>query len=177
MKITFTRGAENTYTITALRDDGVLLHVPSGDRKFPLPHDIAHYIVENGLGLKNGFWGRVALGAVFPGMSVLSGRQPAHAAERSKSILRNAEQQGVEAEVMVGFLLQITRDGLEVNWPVVRRLLGEQWRSSKPERSLPDAREVLAICVALREAERQWQALDVGQSMMDVWPVEMHKTR
>src|SRR5689334_1787457 len=98
------------------RDDGVTLRVPSFDRTAPLPHDIAHYIVERELGLARGFWGRVAEGALFSGMEVVSGRQPVHAKERSQAILRDREQQGTEAEVLVGVLLTIMQRGLETDW-------------------------------------------------------------
>jgi hypothetical protein len=114
MKITFTRSGERTYTTTALRDDGVLLDVPNSDRTFRLPHDLAHYVVERELGLKRGFWGCVAAGAMFDGLKVLSGRQPPHAAERSKAIIREAgRDHGPEAEVMVGHMLRIMAAGLE----------------------------------------------------------------
>ena len=56
MNITFTRCGECTYTTMAVRDDGVTLEVPSYDRTSPLPHDLAHYVVERELGLKQGFW-------------------------------------------------------------------------------------------------------------------------
>jgi len=169
MEITFQRGEEGRYTTTAVRDDGVRLQVPGGDRKFALPHDVAHFIVERGLGLQRGFWGRIAWGAVYPGMTVLSGRQPPHAAERSRAVIREAEQQGVEAEVLVGLLLKVMHSGLESNWPAVRAMLNEEWRPGKPERDLPDPEEVCRICSALRAAEQQWQSLEVGQEITVAW--------
>lgn len=74
MKLTFIKLGQGRYVTHVVRDDGVMIEVPGPDRKAPLPHDLAHYIVESRLGLKGGFWGRVAAGAVFPGMKVLSGR-------------------------------------------------------------------------------------------------------
>ena len=177
MVITFTRGEQSTYTTTALRDDSVLLHVPGGDRKFSLPHDVAHYIVERELGLNCGFWGRVARGAIYPGMKVLSGRQPPHAAERSRLVIREAPQQGVEAEVLVGVLLHIMHESLESTETAVRALLSREWRPSKPERRSPDMEEVRGACAALREAERQWQGLDVGQCLTVTWARERPKKR
>ena len=123
MELTFTKGPNRTYSTIALRDDGVLIHVSGSDRKFPLPHDIAHFIVEHGLGLRRGFWGRVARGGVFPGMKVLEGRLPPHSTERTRSILKEEEEQGVEAEVLVGVLLHVMHEGLEENWPAMSRVL------------------------------------------------------
>src|SRR5947209_2919285 len=101
MNITFTCGEGRTYTTIATRDDGVVLQVASYDRTFALPHDRGHYVVEHGLGLKRGFWGCIAAGALFPGITILSGRQSPHAAARSQAIIREAGQHGTEAEVLL----------------------------------------------------------------------------
>ena len=169
MEITFTLDAERTYVTTLLRDDGVLLRMQGYDRKSPLPHDLAHYIVEHGLGLKQGFWGRVAAGAVYPSMNLVSGRRPPHGSERSRQTIREAEQLGVEAEVWVGVLLRVMHEGLEENWTAVCARLHSEWRPQRPERALPNAEEVKRICIALREAERQWQTLEPGQALTVLW--------
>src|ERR1051326_5847460 len=165
MEMVFTKREDRAYLSTVCRDDGVVLQVPGSDRKFPLPHDIAHVIVERGLGLRRGFWGRVARGAVYNGMQVVSGRQPDHAAERSRAVIREEEQQGSEAEVLVGALLKVMHEGSENDWPAARRILENEWRPTKPERDPPTAEEVRRICTDLRDAERQWQSLEVGNSI------------
>lgn len=177
MQITFTRGEDCTYTSTALRDDGVVLLVPGSDRKAALPHDIAHYFVEQGLGLKRGFWGRVADGAIYGGMEVLSGRKSPHAVKRSRSVIRDREQQGTGAEVLVDAFLKVTHDGLENDEAAARVILNREWVPDKPERGSPNAEEVRHICIALREAEQQWQALEPGQSMTVLWPSAKHRKR
>jgi hypothetical protein len=172
MNITFTRSGEHTYTTLALRDDGVMLAVPSFDRTFSLPHDLAHYVVERELGLKRGFWGCVAAGAMFPGIQVMAGRRPPHAAERSQSIIREAGQQGTEAEVLVSVLLRIMHEGLETHWPAARALLSREWKPNKPSRGPVGAEEAQRVCAALREAQQRWQALAVGESLTVSWPLE-----
>jgi hypothetical protein len=169
MIITFTKTGAGTYTTLARREDGVLLEVPSYDRTAPLPHDLAHYVVEQDLGLQQGFWGCVAAGALFPGIKVVCGRQPPHAADRSRAIIREAGQYGTEAEVLVGSLLRVMHAGLEAHWPAAGALLAREWRPSKPSRSPLGAEEVKRVCTALREAERRWQALAVGESITVVW--------
>jgi hypothetical protein len=37
------------------RDDHVVLHVPGYGPSVPLPHDLAHFVVEKELGLRRGF--------------------------------------------------------------------------------------------------------------------------
>jgi hypothetical protein len=132
MEITFTRTGGRRYATQAVRDDGVSVQVPSYDRTAPLPHDLAHYVVERELGLKNGFWGCVAAGALFPGMTVISGRQRPQAAARSAAVIREAGQHGTEAEVLVGVLLGIVHDGLEPGGAAARERLGRP--GSRPGR-------------------------------------------
>lgn len=177
MDIMFIRGAENTYTVTVRRGDGVSLLLPGNGRNFRLPHDAAHCIVERELGLRRGFWGRVADGAIYPNMQVLSGRQPPHAAERSRLVRREAEPQGVEAEVLVGLLFTIMSRNRENDAPAVEALLRRAWRPRRPERPPPEMNEVRRACAALREAERQWLALEAGQALRLIWPQDRRRKR
>jgi hypothetical protein len=85
MDIRVWRSAGSQQATLATRRDGVRLSVPVFGKLDPLPHDLAHYVVERELGLPDGFWGSVAAGAIFAGMVVLEGRQPPHARERSRA--------------------------------------------------------------------------------------------
>jgi hypothetical protein len=177
MEITFTRTGGRTYATQAVRDDGVSVQVPAYDRTAPLPHDLAHYVVERELGLKNGFWGCVAAGALFPGMTVISGRQRPQAAARSAAVIREAGQHGTEAEVLVGVLLGIVHDGLEPGGAAARERLGRAWKPARPSRGPLNADEVCRVCAALREAEARWQALPVGDSLTVYWPGDAGSAR
>lgn len=169
MEITFLRGERLTYSTLVRRDDGVVLQVPAYDRLSSLPHDLAHCIVERELGLKRGFWGCVADGALFPGIVMVSGRKPPHAASRSQAILKEAGQQGTEAEVFVELLLRAMHAGWEQDEAAVRAALAEMWRPRKPSRCLPEPKEVRRICEALREVQERWLALETGQSLTLFW--------
>lgn len=172
MIITFTRMGEWSYTALIKRDDGVTVSVPGAGHVLPLPHDLAHCIVERELNLQNGFWGSVAKGALFSSMTVVSGRQKPHAAQNSKNTLREMGQHGTEAEVLVGVLETIEEQHLENNWPAASKLLSEMWRPLKPSRNLPDTNEVKRICAAIRQAKEQWQTLAEGEGMTIVWPAQ-----
>lgn len=63
VEITFLKQTERDYEVFVRRDDGVALQVRSFDRQRRLPHDIAHFVVENELRLQHGFWGLLAAGA------------------------------------------------------------------------------------------------------------------
>jgi len=67
MKIEFIHYDQSAYTASALRADGVTVSIPGYDRTSLLPHDI----VEKQLELKRGFWGQVAVDALFPDMKIL----------------------------------------------------------------------------------------------------------
>ena len=176
MKITFTRNGKRTYTTLVERDDGVMIQVPSHDRPSSLPHDIAHYVVEQELRLERGFWGRVASGAMFGGMRVVSGRLPPHAASRSKSIIKEEEQQLIEAEVLVGLLLNITHQRLENDWTAVQSHLNSTWKPRKPSRESLSHQEVLRVCGELRKAEQRWEDLPVSESITVSWKPQHNKS-
>ncbi|MBI1929198.1 hypothetical protein HYR99_33750 [Candidatus Poribacteria bacterium] len=159
MTITFKKGHLRSYSATVLRDDGVELKVPGYDRKYLLPHDLAHYIIERELGLQRGFWGCVAVGAILPGMTMISGRQPPRAAARSKSVMKEAGQHGTEAEVLVSVLLDIMHKGLDKNWSAASAILSKAWKPVKPSCGPLTVEEVRTICQMLRDAQEQWQKL------------------
>lgn len=177
MEITFTRGSERTYATSVLRDDGVTLQVPSYDRTSLLPHDLAHYIVERELDLRHGFWGSIAAGALFPGMRVVSGRRPPHGAARSQTVIREAGQQGTEAEVLVGVFLGILHDDLEDKEPVAQARVNAAWKPRRPLRGPISAEEVRTVCQALRDVQKHWQALPVGQNLTVAWPHDKRSKR
>jgi hypothetical protein len=157
------------------RDDGVTLHVPGysfDDVGWLLPHDLAHLIVERGLGLGRGFWGTVASGGVFPGMCVLEGRRPPHADERSRDVIRanGRTDELTRAEVMVKVTCRIARDGRDRDRGSVARLAGD-WSPA------PDALDAMPqVCAELREAAERWAALRVGEALAFDWPVPSRRT-
>ena len=90
----------------------------------------------------------------------------------SRAIVREAGQQGTEAEVLVGILLGIVHDGLQGDEPTALARVGAAWRPARPAREPIRPEEVRRVCGALREIEARWQALTVGQSLTVWWPRE-----
>lgn len=60
MEVTFTRSGERSYTTIARRDDGVTLRVPAFDHPTWIPHDLAHRVIEQALGLHHMAFARYA---------------------------------------------------------------------------------------------------------------------
>ena len=169
MEITFTRSGERTYSSIAIRDDKVRVWVPGYDHPEWLPHDLIHYVIENSLGLQYGFWGRVAAGAVFPGMKVLEGRQPPHAAERSYTAVRQQPRTGTQSEVLVGFLAGVARMGIENDWPRVQKGLKQAWVDDHNQYNQISQAEVRQVCAELRIMEQAWKNLAVGEDLTVIW--------
>ncbi len=144
------------------------MHTP--DRPRGLPHDMAHYVVERGLGFGRGFWGAVAAGAVFKGMEVVSGRRPPHAEARSKAVIKGEYVQLAAAELYVSVIQSVAREGKERDWAGVNASLDEVWRPFRRPRPAVTREGVARVCEALREAEREWRGLPVGGSVTVRWP-------
>lgn len=109
MDLLFIQSEHRRVETVVTRQDGVRLSVPVFGPLDPIPHDLAHYVIELELGLQDGFWGSVAAGARFEGMKILAGRQRPHAAERSRAVLA-AHRQGIGvAEVLVDAALRAVK--------------------------------------------------------------------
>ena len=148
--------------ITIVRDDGVTLSLRSVGRKFSPPHDVAHFVVEQGLGLQHGFWGSVAEGAKFKNMRVLSGRQRPHADTRSKDLIKANEPYLNEAEVFVGVF---QRDLLDQT-KAYRKFVG---RRRKKDGTEIDSDILERVWSALVDIRKQWESLPNGESITLEW--------
>jgi hypothetical protein len=102
MLITFARAVSGSTLATIHRRDGVVLELPGYDRRFRVPHDLAHMVTECELGMAEGVFGSIAGGGVFDNMRVVAGKPRHDAAERSRRLLAaNKRPLGV-AEVLAG---------------------------------------------------------------------------
>jgi hypothetical protein len=168
MDVTFHQLAGNRYFTTAVRDDGVTVRIPGYDRTSSIPHDLAHFVAERELGMKRGFWGSVAAGALFTNMAVVSGRQKPHAAERSKQILKaHAIDIGLSEAVAAAIHEAVEHD---LASEVVLNRLRAHWGSvspTPPPMTITDGE--VAVAALRREVER-WSAVPVNQGLTLNWP-------
>lgn len=165
MLIKFRRVTERSYTTTVLREDGLCLEIAGPDRPKTIPHDLAHLIVERMLHLPGRFWGRVARGAVFPSMRVVTGRQPFHAAKRSRQAGKDGDQLGTQAEVLVSALVEIAMHDGDGDWMAAQALLRSLWLPPRAVPILWDADKLRTVCQELGGAANDWQDLMVGDSL------------
>jgi hypothetical protein len=47
MELFFSKDSERTYSTIVKREDGVTLKIEGPDRPLRMPHDLAHFVVEN----------------------------------------------------------------------------------------------------------------------------------
>jgi len=175
MEITFTKTGARTYEVVVRRDDGVTLRVRTPDKPLKIPHDMAHYVVERELKMERGFWGSIAAGAVFGTVQVVSGRQPPHAAERSAALIKASYKEQAAAELYVAVMQNVAAEGRGADLRYVNSCLDEVWRPFRWPRPPVTAEDALRVCRALREAEDDWAALAVGESVTHTWPYARRK--
>jgi hypothetical protein len=112
MQIVVTRVDGHQYS-TMVERDGVQLRVPGYSFMRALPHDLAHFVIEDTLRLDRGFWGSIASGAEFRGMERIDGRRKPHAAWKAKTTSKENADYLSEAERLVACFERIVDHNLD----------------------------------------------------------------
>ncbi|MFI1988785.1 hypothetical protein [Actinoplanes sp. NPDC020271] len=126
MHVVFVRGPTGSTVATVHRADGVSLLLPGYDRKFRVPHDLAHYATERALEMSGGVFGAIAAGGVFDNMRVIAGKPRHDAAARSKRVLDAHRHTLTLAELLAGAVHRAVEDEAVDLLPV---LLRNAWNS------------------------------------------------
>jgi hypothetical protein len=166
MDVTFHREAGSAYHSPARRPDGVVVRLEGGSYNRldpPLPHDIAHLVFEDELGLEQGVWGVIAAGALFPQCAVVSGRRRPHAAERARSLVKESTTELTQAEIVVGAVCRLAVAGRDPDDRLIARLTG-RWR---PDSLTPAV--VARLRERLQDAAERWRGVPVGRELDLVW--------
>lgn len=152
------------------RDDRVTVRVAGYGPSQPLPHDLAHYVVEKELGLRRGFWGSVADGAIFPGMTVLAGRQRPHARERSHALCKTNNRNLTEVEVIVGVLVELMRNNVPATSPYAAKTVARCVTPAKDsELHTITAANLQRVGEGLTAMARRWSGVKVGDALVLRW--------
>jgi hypothetical protein len=152
------------------RDDRVTVRVAGYGPSQPLPHDLVHFVVEKELGLRRGFWGSVADGAIFPGMTVLAGRQRPHARERSHALRKTNDRNLTEVEVIVGVLVELMRNNVSASSPYAVKAVTRCVTPTKGSelRAITTA-NLQRTGEALAAMARHWSEVKVGDALVLRW--------
>ncbi|WP_327365488.1 hypothetical protein [Streptomyces sp. NBC_01217] len=174
MRLVFSPAAEaGRSRVVVHRRDGVTLEMRSYDRKFRVPHDLAHAVAERELQLSAGVFGCIAAGAVFSSMRVLTGSPRHDATARSARILKAGARSITLAEVLTGVL----HDAVEASpnsprspaVPLVNKAR-EAWGSVE-ERPFPYSEATLAAAAdTLTALADCWSGLTPGEELVFTWP-------
>ena len=162
---------DRRYETLITRSDGVTYLVKGVGHMAAIPHDLAHFAIEQGLGIRKGFWGSVADGAVFGSLTHVGGRRKPHAAARSKALLKENKGELTATEILVGLFNQALEEGHGPESPVLHeRLSRYTWTPPGQEpRQFTDA-EVAAACASWQRMLDLWQQLPTGETLELHWP-------
>jgi hypothetical protein len=152
------------------RADKVTLRVPGFGPSQPLPHDLAHYVVEKELKLRRGFWGSMADGAIFPGTAVLAGRQRPHARERSETLRKANGRSLTDVEVIVGLLIDLMKNRVPATSPFATKAVARCLTGGKDsELRAIDATSLRRIDEGLGVMARRWADVKIGDALVVRW--------
>lgn len=168
--VEFERREGRRYRSLLHRADGVVVAFEGGafntigGAPGELPHDLAHLIVEDELGLRSGVWGVLAAGGLFSHATVVAGRQAPHAARRGRQVVDAAGDRIMQAEMLTRAVCDAVAGSGPADPAAIRRAIGERWWS-----------EQLTAAALGRAAERlqagaaAWAALAPGETLVEQW--------
>lgn len=169
LDVVFVKGPARRYRSVLRRADGVEVEMEGGaynriaGHPGEVPHDIAHLVVEDELGLERGVWGVLAAGGLFRRASVIAGRRRPHAAERAHEILRSAVEQLNQAEILTRAVCDLSLTGA-ADLRALRAATGARWWAP----AATDAALTRAFA-RLGEAGARWAELPPGGTLHFTW--------
>jgi hypothetical protein len=169
-RIDFHKGPTTRYRSTLHRHDGVTVALDGGSwnriggRVGRVPHDLAHLIVEQELGLDRGLWGVLAAGGIVQNAEFAGGRRPPHALERAKTLTDAAGEDLRRAEVLVRGVADASRDRRLGDLRELRRAIGPRyWHDGLTEDALA------RMDAELQATAGEWDALAPGEDLTRTW--------
>lgn len=152
MKVTFTKTGERRYCISVEGPniDPITMHpAPGFDPR--LPHDVAHFIVENDLGIHGGVFGQLAAG----------GTANTFFSDKSKE-LRKARRRGRE-------IAKASRKDLLLSEHAINAAQS-RWEKHDiiPATKIPP-KDIERIIAKFQDFADRWEILPVGGSIMLEW--------
>jgi hypothetical protein len=169
VEIEFFKPEARRYRSVLHRPDGLLIELDGGGYNKvggparELPHDLAHFVVEDGLKLEAGLWGVLAAGGMFGHAKVIAGRRPPHAAKRAQAVVDGAGDRLSQAEMLTRFVCDLALEGADRAVGRLKASAGERWwRETSVE-------QLTSTCRALRETSVRWRDLPAGDALRVQW--------
>jgi hypothetical protein len=136
---------------------------------FAIPHDLAHFLVEKTLRLRQGFFGSIADGAVFKSMTYVSDRRKPKAAERSETLQKKNLAALNDAEALVRIFNDTIEQGHAEDSPELQQRQRERLVRAGLEFRTFSAAEISEVYAAYRAMLAKWQELPVGGQLELRW--------
>lgn len=154
MNVTFTRTGERRYRVS-VDGPGVISSwmepAPGYDAR--LPHDMAHFVVENELGITGGVFGQLAAGGTAGTFHPVDGPKKGRLAKRSKQIAAASRDDAALSEKVVYLASSTWNNDLAFTHPV---------------EGVSDE-GIKRICREFDAVSATWSKLAVGESMTLSW--------
>ena len=150
-----------------LREDGLTVRLPGYDRKFRVPHDLAHFVAEREFRLARGVFGCIAAGAMFSNMSVVDGRQRYDARSRSRAVLKANGPELTLAECLSGVVHNAVEHQLDLG--VAHRRLRDSWGALRTGPCPYEAADLRRTLDVLGQLTERWQELGPGEKLALRW--------
>jgi hypothetical protein len=169
VEIEFFKPERRRYRSVLHRRDGLVIELDGGGYNKvggparELPHDLAHFVVEDGLRLEAGLWGVLAAGGMFGHAKVIAGRRPPHAAKRAQAVVDAAGDRLSQAEMLTRFVCDLALAGADRDVRRLKAAAGARWWQETTAEQLADT------CRALRKTSVRWRALRAGEALKVHW--------
>ncbi len=169
VEIEFIKPERRRYRSVLHRRDGLVIELDGGGYNKvggaarELPHDLAHFVVEDRLGLEAGLWGVLAAGGMFGHAKVIAGRRPPHAAKRAQAVVDAAGDRLSQAEMLTRFVCDLALAGADRDVHRLKSAAGDRWWRPVTVEQLADA------CRALRDTSVRWRDLRAGEALRVLW--------
>jgi hypothetical protein len=155
MQIQFAKQSGKYDRMTCFRADGTTTSCPMPKQGI-LPHDFVHYVVEETLDLRQGFWGILAIGVGFP-----NSEPPWDAADFNLPDLTQA----LQAESLVEcFQAEMWNDFQKSeNFAEILQVTCQARNVPAPDSVSPERLE--QVRSRLQDFFQQWQSLAIGETL------------
>jgi len=152
MKVTFTKTGERRYSVTVESegiDKATMDPAPGYDPR--LPHDAAHFIAENELGIAGGVFGQLAAGGTANTFFSDESKKPRKAKKRGRALAKSNKEDATFSEHAV-YAAQTRWENREV----------------VPETKIPEA-DLARVIEGFEDFAAKWSRLSVGESISMKW--------
>lgn len=131
-----------------------------------IPHDLAHYIVEDEFGYEGGLWGTLVAGGLFApsNTKVIAGRQRPHAGRIAREIVQAADETLKQAEILVRAVADLALANRFRDLDGFAAATGSRW-------ALPGvtAAQLEQACSRLQASATTWRELADGGQLDVYW--------